>query len=70
MAGKAKVKRRNFGPNKKATTTLVHSIRWEREEFRRIEQRAKELTEETRLRMAPQDVVRIAVREYLNGGEK
>jgi hypothetical protein len=64
MASKAKAKKAKPG------RTLVHSVRWDTDEFRRIEARAKQLSEETRLRMAPQDVVRIAVRAYLEGSDK
>ncbi len=70
MASKTKkTKPRKVKPWKRGRT-LVHSVRWETAEFERIEERARQLAEETRLRMAPQDVVRIAVRQYLEGSEK
>jgi hypothetical protein len=59
MAGKAKVKQ-----------SRVHSVRWTAEEWKQLQAKAREMTRDLPVPVEPVDVIRAAVREYLNGGEK
>jgi hypothetical protein len=61
MAGKVKVK---------AATSRVHSVRWTADEWKQLQAKAKSLTAELPLPVEPVDVIRIAVRQYLEGSEK
>jgi hypothetical protein len=61
MAGKAKVK---------AATSRVHSVRWTAEEWKQLQAKAKSMTAELPLPVEPVDVIRIAVKAYLDGGAK
>jgi hypothetical protein len=59
MASKAKVKQ-----------SRVHSVRWTAEEWRQIQAKAKEMTRALPVPVEEVDVIRIAVRQYLEGSEK
>jgi hypothetical protein len=62
MAGKTKAK--------KKPTSRVHSVRWDAPEWGRIEDKARQMTAELPMAVEPVDVIRIAVRQYLEGSEK
>lgn len=49
------------------STSRVHSVRWTAEEWKQIQARAKALSKEWPLPASEVDVIRIAVRAYING---
>jgi hypothetical protein len=61
MAGKTKAKK---------PTSRVHSVRWTRDEWKALEAKAVSMSAVYPLPVEPVDVIRIAVRQYLEGSEK
>lgn len=64
MAGKAK----------RSGESRVHSVRWTAEEWKGIEAKAKQLADSVRpqfpMKIEPVDVIRMAVRTFIDGEDK